>query len=430
MGNNKVHKTLKWYILRMKGIPYTLAAVLFCAGFWIIQGAAFAKGEGVLTESVSNAKTDMETCAEGIEALKEGDILGLWKIIDPMKGMVKPGDGAEAPDNGLTEGKAPEGGYEGDGDGSVPGTDGDGQSGTESGVQAGTDGNGVSDAGDGSAPGTYADGQTGTDGSGSSGEDMGDTDGTDSRDGVSGNGSGELTYGPDEDADDTGDGAAAGGPEDSDETGEEELRSTAFVTVDDSYFDDALFIGDSRMVGIYDYCGWNNATFLCDNGYSVANYMVNRKITCQNDHTKHTPEEILDTGTFGKVYIMIGTNDAPHKNLDDFREGYASLVSLIRDKQPEAVIYVVANLNMTKNGEVKNSGRGFTNEAIKNLNAIIQEFDNGDDIFFLDFNPLFSDDEGYLDGSYSFDGFHVYASQYSDMGQFFREHAVEYSTII
>ena len=407
----------------MKGIPYTLAAVLFCVVFWAIQGAAFAKGEGVLTETVENAKTGIETTKAGIAEIKEGDISGLWKIIDPMKGMSDPENGAGILSGGLAQSKASEDEYAGAGDGSEPGTDTDGLPGTDGDTQAGAD----------------TDSETGTDGDDLSGADAEDIDSTGSVDGVSENGSGEELTGEENAGEGGINGADAvlDSPKNSDETTkdsekteEENTRSIAFVTVDDSYFDDALFIGDSRMVGIYDYCGWENATFLCDNGYSIANYMVDRKVRCQKDQTKHTPEEVLDAGTFGKVYVMIGTNDAPHKDLDDFREGYASLISLIRDKQPEAVIYVVANLNMTKNGEVKNSGRGFTNEAIKNLNAIIQEFDNGDDIFFLDFNPLFSDDEGYLDGSYSFDGFHVYATQYSEMGQFFREHAVEYSTII
>ena len=73
MGNNRVHKTIKWYISRIKGIPYTLAAVLFCVVFWVIQGAAFAKGEGVLTETVENAKTGIETTKAGIAEIKEGD---------------------------------------------------------------------------------------------------------------------------------------------------------------------------------------------------------------------------------------------------------------------------------------------------------------------------------------------------------------------
>ena len=42
-----------------------------------------------------------------------------------------------------------------------------------------------------------------------------------------------------------------------------------FVESDASYFDDALFIGDSRMVGIRDYGTLNNASYLCSVGLST-----------------------------------------------------------------------------------------------------------------------------------------------------------------
>ena len=42
-----------------------------------------------------------------------------------------------------------------------------------------------------------------------------------------------------------------------------------FTTVDASYFDDALFIGDSRTVGIAEYGSLKNATYFADVGLNV-----------------------------------------------------------------------------------------------------------------------------------------------------------------
>lgn len=214
---------------------------------------------------------------------------------------------------------------------------------------------------------------------------------------------------------------------DEDTIREDEGPDCALIRVNDTYFDDALFIGDSRMVGIYDYCGWNNATFLCDNGYSIRSYAKGNAVLCQNKHAKFTPEEIMESDDFGKVYIMIGTNDLPSNDTEAFREGYAKLIDAINEKEPDAVIYAVANLRMSLKGENSNTGRGFTNARMIAVNEVIESFADNEKIFYLDFNPLFCDEDGYVNGSYTFDGFHVHASEYSQMGDFFREHAVAYS---
>ena len=45
--------------------------------------------------------------------------------------------------------------------------------------------------------------------------------------------------------------------------------ASPFTTVDASYFDDALFIGDSHTDGFKDYAGLPNADYLCHNGLTV-----------------------------------------------------------------------------------------------------------------------------------------------------------------
>ena len=201
-----------------------------------------------------------------------------------------------------------------------------------------------------------------------------------------------------------------------------------YFTADESYFDDALFIGDSRMMGLWDYVEFGNATFLCDNGYSIANFQAGRAVRCQNTGSRTTPKEIMADNTFGKVYIMLGTNDCTRRSPDSFREGYAELVDLVRKEEPDAIIFTVANLNMSEKGVQENRSRGFDNEIMGSLNNVVAEFADGESSFFLNFNPLFTDENGYVLGKYTFDGFHVYAAQYQEMGDYIKEHAVAYTT--
>ena len=58
-------------------------------------------------------------------------------------------------------------------------------------------------------------------------------------------------------------------PEDVTENTEAAVSSESMTTVDASYFDDALFIGDSRTVGLKEYGTLNNATFFANTGLSI-----------------------------------------------------------------------------------------------------------------------------------------------------------------
>ena len=109
-----------------------------------------------------------------------------------------------------------------------------------------------------------------------------------------------------------------------------------FTTVDASYFDDALFIGDSRTVGIAEYGSLKNATYFADVGLNV--------IAVKNVGTVTLPQ-LLSQKTFGKVYIMLGINELGN-DLDDITAKFSSLIDTVRAAQPDAIIFVEANLHV------------------------------------------------------------------------------------
>ena len=76
-----------------------------------------------------------------------------------------------------------------------------------------------------------------------------------------------------------------------------------FTTVDASYFDDALFIGDSRTVGIAEYGSLKNATYFADVGLNV--YVAQTKAIAVKNVGTVTLPQLLSQKTFGKVYIML-----------------------------------------------------------------------------------------------------------------------------
>lgn len=98
-----------------------------------------------------------------------------------------------------------------------------------------------------------------------------------------------------------------------------EAPKNDFTQVDLSYFDDALFIGDSRTVGLRDYSVGNlkNATFFCREGMSAPR-AVRDEFDCtsgvdasgkKTTYGKYTLAELLTEKKFGKIYVMVGINE-------------------------------------------------------------------------------------------------------------------------
>ena len=182
-----------------------------------------------------------------------------------------------------------------------------------------------------------------------------------------------------------------------------EPPAPVFVQSDPSYFDDALFIGDSRTVGIYEYGTLKNADYFCSVG--LASY----KIANEYDENGLTIYDKLSNNKYGKIYIMLGINEVGN----DFTytvNSYLNLISTIKQYQPDALIYIMANLHVSAERELQ--GDSVTNENINALNQAQSEFADNQSIFYIDVNPIFDDTDGNLMYECSNDGVHVLAKYY------------------
>lgn len=195
-----------------------------------------------------------------------------------------------------------------------------------------------------------------------------------------------------------------------------------YARKNDSYFDDAVFLGDSRTLGISDYAGLDNADFYCDSGMTIFK-LLEEKVTYQKTGDKEDLPQVLTQKQYGKIYIMLGMNELGYGNTNTYLEQYRKVVEQIRVWQPDAIIYIMANLHVSR--EKNNIETEFNNININDKNAASASLANGTDVFYLDVNPLFTDAEGYLNAELSFDGVHLYAQHYDVWRQFLLEHAVE-----
>ena len=203
------------------------------------------------------------------------------------------------------------------------------------------------------------------------------------------------------------------------ENGVDAETAPEFYHADISYFDDALFIGDSRTVGLYEYGGLGNAEVFAHSGMSI--YKVfNEEFELQSGE-KVTLETALQTKQFGKIYIMLGINELGY-DFDQTVERFNEAIALIRELQPEALIFIQANLHIT-NAKSEDSEL-FNNTNIDLFNQAVGELADGKNIFYLDVNPLYDDEEGGLSEEFTTDHAHILGKYYVDWVDFILQNAV------
>lgn len=207
-----------------------------------------------------------------------------------------------------------------------------------------------------------------------------------------------------------------------------EKEVSPYVTVDDTYFNDAAFIGDSRVVSLYDYAGLENADFYCASGRTIFQLFSKPNGRFKDGTWDLDLEEGLSTHTYAKIYLMVGINELGIGDADYFAEYYEKAIKHIRELQPNALIYIQSIMNVTK--ERSEEGDYINNEAIAARNEKLQQFHNGKDIIYLDVNSALNDENGALNPEYSYDGVHLTASHVKEWMQYLREHAIPIATPI
>ncbi len=185
------------------------------------------------------------------------------------------------------------------------------------------------------------------------------------------------------------------------------------------FFTDSLFIGDSRSVGLVNYGNIGDPTAFCHTGLSVYNY--------DNDDLdvagfgKISLEDLLELGSFDKVYIGLGINELGYAE-DTTVEKFVELLDMVKANQPSAKIYMLANLHVTyarsKKDKIHNNGK------IDSLNSRIEALCDGTKVIYLDANPVFDDGEGNLSEDYTGDNTHLYARCYPAWSQFIYDNSL------
>ena len=207
-------------------------------------------------------------------------------------------------------------------------------------------------------------------------------------------------------------------PETSDPDG-----GAAYHTVEDDYFADAVFIGDSRTVGMFEYGGLEEtADFYASTGLTIYKLFESEIVSVEGQKKKISVEQALSRKSYTKIYLMIGINEMGTGTVESFVEAYKEAVDHLLELQPDAILYIQGIIKVTT--ERSEQGDYINNEGIEARNEALSQLADNERIFYLDVNPLICDETGGMEPSYTFDGVHLKA-QYIDIWKtYLKEHAV------
>lgn len=196
-------------------------------------------------------------------------------------------------------------------------------------------------------------------------------------------------------------------------------------SVDSTYFSDALFIGDSRTVGLCEYGSLKGtAAFLAKESVNV--YNVLDKELWYTDHDEEawesTVEDALSKEQYGKIYVALGVNELGIGTTYMYYEKYRELLELIREYQPNALIFIQGIMHVSYEKSSSDSCRN--NTVIYQRNCAISTLANGRDIFYIDMNPYVCDESGDLYEDLSGDGIHLKAFAYENWDRSLMENAI------
>ena len=185
--------------------------------------------------------------------------------------------------------------------------------------------------------------------------------------------------------------------------------------VSDSYFDDAVFLGDSLSVGMEAYSGLDNATFICRTSMSVGG-VFNK----ESDGTNLVDK--VKAANPKKIYVMLGVNEyLVPTNMETVINKFVALIDRLKEDNPEAKIYIQSILPYSK--AKQDSGR-IKNDVIYDYNEALLKLTEEKDVYFIDVYNAIKDEDGAMRAELTSDGIHLGGEGCTLWTNYLKTHAV------
>lgn len=201
------------------------------------------------------------------------------------------------------------------------------------------------------------------------------------------------------------------------------------AAVDNSYFDDAAFIGDSRTDGFMIYSGVGTGKNLTSNGLSIFKLAEKKALTI--DGKKYTLLEALALEEYQKVYLSLGVNELGYYDDNGFFASYCTAIDEIRRLQPNAVIYIQGLIPLNEGQIEEHNGNRYnlTNDHLRVFNDLMRQAAEEKQVVFLDLYSEFVNENNELPEEASRDGVHLSKEYCQRWLAYLKTHTVDFDTL-
>lgn len=208
---------------------------------------------------------------------------------------------------------------------------------------------------------------------------------------------------------------------------EESPVTYEYTQVDDSYFNDAVFIGDSISYGFELYVTEKRANgetvlgeakFLTSGSLSYGNSLwdvSDESVHPTYNGVKMKLEDAIAQIKPGKIYILLGTNDVALYGVEQTIANADTEISRMLEASPGAEIFIMSTTPKYSPAESDVDG-ALNNADIDALNVAMRQFAVEKGYNFMNIAPLFKDETGGLAADYCSDtegmGIHFTSAAY------------------
>ena len=190
--------------------------------------------------------------------------------------------------------------------------------------------------------------------------------------------------------------------------------------VEDDYFADAVFLGDSRTEGFYLYSGLEEGTYLYAVGATVES--VFSKPTQETEAGKVPMLDAMAELECGKVYIMLGANELGWPKSEAFHDQYGKVIDRVRADHPDAEVVIQSILPVSAVQEAK--GSYVNNSRIQVYNTILEELALEKECPYLNVGEAVTGEDGCLRPELTTDGIHLNTAGCKEWLDYLKTHAV------
>lgn len=179
----------------------------------------------------------------------------------------------------------------------------------------------------------------------------------------------------------------------------------------EAWFADAVFVGDSIMLGWKNY---NNSHldanpaffgpthFLCEGSYGAGHAL--EPVSANSLHPLYKGEQHLLWDSIEmmgakKVFICFGLNDVAIYGVEGTANNFSTLCNKILEKTPDAKIYIISSMYLMDDSHQ----RKLTNENLRILNGLLRKMCSERGFGFVDIASHLVGEDGYLKREYCSD---------------------------